>query len=164
MLKVSIFDFFSCVLIPSLSSFLSISNGHVIMILISDTVITVIFHFHFSRWRMLARKDRKARNKERTDLLEKMFACWCLFVPLQKTRRELGIAVENKYFSVAHNFKVEKRECMISWFSLFNRNECCDNYYRGRHNHMSELIITGFSIQFYDYFCKYYLCCDLNNI
>ena len=76
--------------------FLSISDGHVIMILISDTVITEIFHFRFSRWRMRARKDRKARNKERSDLLEKMFACWCLFVPLQKTRRELGIAVENE--------------------------------------------------------------------
>ena len=97
------------------------------MTLILDIVPNEMFHFrHFVRWRMRARKDRKERNKQRSDLLQKMFACWCLFVPLQKARKELGNAVENKYLNVAHNFQVEEREsltsCVIVFFVLHCHN------------------------------------------
>ena len=78
----------------------------IIIVIIINTFIVIVTLITVPRWRTHVRKDRKARLKDRLDLLEKMFACWCLFVPLQRTRRELGNAVESKYSSVAHNFKV----------------------------------------------------------
>ena len=66
---------------------------------------------HFPcRWRRHVRKDRKARINARMDLLEKTFACWCVFVPLQRSRRQLADRVERKFFRTGVKIKVRDGE------------------------------------------------------
>ena len=61
---------------------------------------------NFRRWRRHVRKDRKKRENQRTNLLVKMFACWCIFVPMQRSRRQLADNVERKFNRADYRFKV----------------------------------------------------------
>ena len=77
--------------------------------------------FLYFRWRRHARKDRKVRLQNRSQLLEKMFSCWCTYVPLQKSKRILRNTVEKKFTLVSDKFKVQISvfQFFFSWTSYF---------------------------------------------